>query len=425
MAGETNLAEQLTSAFRSMSSTQRVMVIAISMTVLLALAGLGIWAGQETKGVLASNISPTEASSIVAQLDKMQVPYELSGDQRSILVPESKVGALRLKFAGDGLLTGDKLGFEKLENAGLGTTDFSQKVIHRRAMEAQLAKTIMSLQQVTEATVHITPSNDSPFLTDKEDAKALLSEGVERLAELQEKLYANNKWSVLLVFQAMDAAGKDSVIKHVMSGINPQGVQVHSFKAPSEEELDHDFLWRIGKALPERGRIGIFNRSHYEEVLTVRVHGEYLARQRLPDAVASKKIWQHRFDDIRAFERHLARNGTLVLKFFLNVSLEEQRKRFLERIDQPGKRWKFSMGDVAERKLWPRYMDAYEKLIQETSRDEAPWYVVPADNKWFTRLVVAGAVAKAMEGLDLAYPKVEGQALKDLQSARKALEAEG
>ena len=260
---------------------------------------------------------------------------------------------------------------------------------------------------------------------DKEDAKALLSEGVERLAELQEKLYANNKWSVLLVFQAMDAAGKDSVIKHVMSGINPQGVQVHSFKAPSEEELDHDFLWRIGKALPERGRIGIFNRSHYEEVLTVRVHGEYLARQRLPDAVASKKIWQHRFDDIRAFERHLARNGTLVLKFFLNVSLEEQRKRFLERIDQPGKRWKFSMGDVAERKLWPRYMDAYEKLIQETSRDEAPWYVVPANNKWFTRLVVAGAVAKAMEGLDLAYPKVEGQALKDLQSARKALEAEG
>ena len=259
---------------------------------------------------------------------------------------------------------------------------------------------------------------------EKEDAKAMLKEGVERLAELQEKLYAHNKWSVLLVFQAMDAAGKDSVIKHVMSGVNPQGVQVHSFKAPSEEELDHDFLWRIGKALPERGRIGIFNRSHYEEVLTVRVHGEYLARQRLPDAVAGKKIWQHRFDDIRAFEQHLARNGTLVLKFFLNVSLEEQRKRFLARIDEPGKRWKFSMGDVAERKLWPKYMAAYEELIQETSRDEAPWYVVPADTKWFTRLVVAGAVAKAMEDLDLAYPKVEGQALKDLQSARKALEAE-
>lgn len=258
---------------------------------------------------------------------------------------------------------------------------------------------------------------------DKAEAKTMLAEGVARLAELQEKLYANNKWSVLIVLQAMDAAGKDSLIKHVMSGLNPQGVQVSSFKQPSEEELDHDFLWRIAKALPERGRIGIFNRSHYEEVLTVRVHSEYLARQRLPDAVTGKKIWQQRFDDIRAFERHLARNGTLVLKFFLNVSLEEQRKRFLERIDQPGKRWKFSMGDVAERKLWPKYMAAYEELIRETSRDEAPWYVVPADNKWFTRLVVAGALAKAMEGLDLAYPKVEGGALKELLAAKKALEA--
>jgi PPK2 family polyphosphate:nucleotide phosphotransferase len=222
----------------------------------------------------------------------------------------------------------------------------------------------------------------------------------------------------------MDAAGKDSVIKHVMSGINPQGVQVHSFKQPSEEELDHDFLWRVGKALPERGRIGIFNRSHYEEVLTVRVHREYMDKQRLPDAVLGKKIWQHRFDDIRAFERHLARNGTLVLKFFLNVSLDEQRKRFLERIDEPGKRWKFSIGDVIERKLWPEYMAAYEEAIRETSRDEAPWYVVPADNKWFTRLIVAGAMAQAMEGLDLAYPKVEGKALEELQAAKKALEAE-
>jgi PPK2 family polyphosphate:nucleotide phosphotransferase len=258
---------------------------------------------------------------------------------------------------------------------------------------------------------------------DKADAAAMLAEGVARLAELQEKLYAENKWSVLIVFQAMDAAGKDSVIKHVMSGINPQGVQVHSFKQPSEEELDHDFLWRIARALPERGRIGIFNRSHYEEVLTVRVHNEYLARQRLPDALTGKKLWQQRFDDIRAFERHLARNGTLVLKFFLNVSLDEQRKRFLERIDEPGKRWKFSMGDVAERKLWPKYMAAYEELIRETSRDEAPWYVVPADNKWFTRLVVAGAMAKAMERLDLAYPKVEGAALKELLAAKRALEA--
>ncbi len=268
------------------------------------------------------------------------------------------------------------------------------------------------------------PADCCGLSVDKDDAKAMLTEGVELLSDLQEKLYANNKWSVLIVFQAMDAAGKDSVIKHVMSGINPQGVQVHSFKQPSEEELDHDFLWRIGKALPERGRIGIFNRSHYEEVLTVRVHQEYLARQRLPDAVMGRSIWQKRFDDIRAFERHLARNGTLILKFFLNVSLEEQRQRFLERIEEPGKRWKFSMGDVAERKLWPKYMTAYEELICETSRDEAPWYVVPADNKWFTRLVVAGAMAHAMEGLDLAYPKVEGKALDDLKTAKKALESE-
>ena len=269
------------------------------------------------------------------------------------------------------------------------------------------------------------PADCCGLSIDKGDAKEMLKNSIERLSELQEKLYANNKWSVLVVFQAMDAAGKDGVIKHVMSGVNPQGVQVHSFKAPSEEELDHDFLWRIGKALPERGRIGIFNRSHYEEVLTVRVHQEYLAKQRLPDAVMSKKLWQHRFDDIRAFEQHLARNGTLVLKFFLNVSLREQRKRFLARIDEPGKRWKFSMGDVAERKLWPQYMDAYEELIRETSRDEAPWYVVPADNKWFTRLAVAGAIVDAMEGLDLAYPTVEGEALKALQAAKKALEAEG
>jgi PPK2 family polyphosphate:nucleotide phosphotransferase len=269
------------------------------------------------------------------------------------------------------------------------------------------------------------PADCAGLAPDKIDAQGMLDASVERLAELQEKLYANNKWSVLIVFQAMDAAGKDSVIKHVMSGVNPQGVQVHSFKQPSEEELDHDFLWRIAKALPERGRIGIFNRSHYEEVLTVRVHQEYLAHQRLPETVVGKKIWQRRFDDIRSFERHLARNGTLILKFFLNVSLEEQRKRFLARIDEPGKNWKFSMGDVAERKLWPKYMEAYEDLIRETSREEAPWYVVPADNKWFTRLVVAGAMVKAMEGLDLAYPKVEGKALKELQAAKKALEAEG
>jgi PPK2 family polyphosphate:nucleotide phosphotransferase len=265
------------------------------------------------------------------------------------------------------------------------------------------------------------PADCCGLSIDKDDAKQMLNEGIERLAELQERLYAHNKWSVLIVLQAMDAAGKDSLIKHVMSGVNPQGVQVSSFKQPSEEELDHDFLWRVAQALPERGRIGIFNRSHYEEVLTVRVHQEYLARQRLPDAVTGKKIWQQRFDDIRAFERHLARNGTLVLKFFLNVSRDEQRKRFLDRIDEPGKRWKFSMGDVSERKLWPKYMAAYEDLIRETSRDEAPWHVVPADNKWFTRLVVAGAIVQAMEKLDLEYPKVEGEALKELETARAVL----
>jgi PPK2 family polyphosphate:nucleotide phosphotransferase len=226
---------------------------------------------------------------------------------------------------------------------------------------------------------------------------------------------------VLIVLQAMDAAGKDSLIKHVMSGLNPQGVSVVSFKQPSQEELDHNFLWRVARQLPERGRIGIFNRSHYEEVLVVRVHPELMERQKLPPELDGKNIWKHRFDDIRAFEQHLARNGTLILKFFLNVSRDEQRKRFLERIEEPDKRWKFSMGDVTERKLWPKYMQAYEDMIRETSRDYAPWYVVPADNKWFTRIVVAAAIVEAIENLKLDYPKIEGKALKELQAARQAL----
>ncbi len=259
---------------------------------------------------------------------------------------------------------------------------------------------------------------------EKAEAKAMLADGVERLAALQEKLYAQNRWAVLAVFQAMDAAGKDGAIKHVMSGVNPQGCQVHAFKAPSAEELDHDFLWRIGKALPERGRIGIFNRSHYEEVLVARVHAEMLARQRLPLQVLTKDIWQQRFKSIRNFESHLARNGTLVLKFFLHVSKEEQRKRFLARLEEPGKRWKFEMGDVAERKLWDKYMHAYEDAIRHTSRPEAPWYVIPADNKGFARLVIAEAMVEAMEGLDLAFPKVEGVALKELEKVRRALLAE-
>jgi len=257
---------------------------------------------------------------------------------------------------------------------------------------------------------------------DKSDAKDMLKEGIERLSDLQERLYADGRWSVLIVLQAMDAAGKDSLIEHVMSGVNPQGVDVHSFKQPSAEELQHDFLWRVAQRLPANGRIGIFNRSHYEEVLTVRVHRELLERQRLPNV--GKDIWQQRFDDIRAFERHLARNGTLVLKFFLNVSKDEQRKRLLDRIEEPPKRWKFSMGDVAERKLWSKFMDAYEDMIRQTSRPEAPWFVVPADNKWFTRLVVAGAVVRELEKLDLRFPKVRGKALKELRKVRKALKNE-
>ena len=259
---------------------------------------------------------------------------------------------------------------------------------------------------------------------DKSEAKAMLAEGIEQLTDLQERLYACDRWSVLIVLQAMDAAGKDSVIKHVMSGLNPQGVEVHSFKQPSAEELDHNFLWRAARRLPERGRIGIFNRSYYEEVLVVRVHPELLERQQLPGSLEGKVIWQQRFDDICAFERHLTRNGTRILKFFLHVSKEEQRRRFLERIDEPAKRWKFSMGDVAERKLWDKYMAAYEDMIRQTSRPETPWFVVPADHKWFTRMVVAGALVQELQALGLDFPKIEGKALKELQDVGKALKKE-
>jgi PPK2 family polyphosphate:nucleotide phosphotransferase len=267
------------------------------------------------------------------------------------------------------------------------------------------------------------PADTCGLAIDKAEAKAMLADGVRRLAQMQERLYAENRSSLLIVLQAMDAAGKDSAVEHVMSGVNPQGCQVHSFKQPSLEELDHDFLWRVAKALPERGRIGIFNRSHYEEVLVVRVHPEFLDKQHLPD-VARKDIWDQRFKSIRQFEHHLARNGTRVLKFFLHVSREEQRKRFLARLDEPAKRWKFSMGDVAERKLWDKYMHAYEDAIRHTSRDHAPWHVVPADNKWFTRLVIAAAIVDALEDLDPQYPKIEGAALKELEQTRKALAAE-
>lgn len=259
---------------------------------------------------------------------------------------------------------------------------------------------------------------------DKKEAKAMLAAGLARLAELQERLYACDRWSVLIIFQGMDAAGKDSVIKHVMAGLNPQGVEVHPFKQPSAEELGHNFLWRASRRLPERRRIGIFNRSYYEEVLVVRVHPELLKQQKLPAALTGKDVWQQRFNDIRAFERHLARNGTLILKFFLHVSKEEQRNRFLERIDEPAKRWKFSMNDVTERKRWDDYQSAYEDMIRQTSRPEAPWFVVPADHKWFTRMVVAGAIVQELQALNLDFPEVKGKALKELQKAGKALKAE-
>jgi PPK2 family polyphosphate:nucleotide phosphotransferase len=257
---------------------------------------------------------------------------------------------------------------------------------------------------------------------DKPKAQSALKDGIELLAELQDKLYAQDRWSVLLIFQAMDAAGKDGAIKHVMSGINPQGCQVFSFKAPTTEELDHDFMWRCLKRLPERGRIGIFNRSYYEETLVVRVHEEILKKQKLPDKLISKHIWDERFQDIRNLEKYLSRNGTIIRKFFLNVSKEEQKKRFLERIDRPEKNWKFESADVKEREYWDDYMKAYEDMIQNTATKDSPWYVIPADNKWFTRLAVAAAVIDSLSSLDLEYPEVGEEKLKELRAAKSLLQ---
>jgi len=256
---------------------------------------------------------------------------------------------------------------------------------------------------------------------DKPKAKRALANGIEALAALQDRLYAQDRWAVLLIFQAMDAAGKDGAIKHVMSGVNPQGCQVYSFKAPSAEELDHDFLWRTSKCIPERGRIGVFNRSYYEEVLVVRVHPEILGRQRLPPQLIGKKIWDQRYEDIRSFERYLTRNGVIIRKFFLNVSKEEQLRRFLERLENPDKNWKFAASDAQEREHWDEDMRVYEDMIRETSTEWAPWYVVPADNKWFTRVVVAAAVIDALAGLKLDYPKLDKEKMKELAAARAAL----
>jgi PPK2 family polyphosphate:nucleotide phosphotransferase len=260
----------------------------------------------------------------------------------------------------------------------------------------------------------------TPGIRDKAEGRRLLTHGVKRLANMQERLYAQDRWSLLVIFQAMDAAGKDSTIEHVMSGVNPQGCQVFSFKAPSKEELDHDYLWRTVRALPERGRIGIHNRSYYEEVLVVRVHPKFLDAQRLPDG-SHRGLWTRRFREIRQFERYLTDNGTRVLKFFLHVSKDEQRKRFLKRLDEPEKHWKFSPADVRERARWDDYMAAYEDAISQTTTDWAPWFVIPADNKWFMRAVVAEIIGDALEGLDVRFPEVSDATRAEFAAARKAL----
>ena len=260
---------------------------------------------------------------------------------------------------------------------------------------------------------------------DKDGAHKIVDINRGRMRELQEKLYAQDRWSLLLIFQGMDAAGKDSAIENVMSGINPQGCEVYSFKQPSPKELDHDFMWRSTICLPERGRIGIFNRSYYEELLVVRVHPEILAKQRIPPSLVTKNIWRERFEDVAAFEKYLARNGTVVLKFFLNVSKDEQRKRFLDRLDEPSKKWKFSLGDIAERALWDKYHAAYQDVLRHTSAKHAPWYVVPADHKWFARVVISSAIVSAMEKLDLAFPEPEKGKSDELKKVRDTLEKEG
>ena len=266
---------------------------------------------------------------------------------------------------------------------------------------------------------------DTSGVKSKKHAEKELPRGLERMVELQDMLYAQDRWAILIILQAMDAAGKDGVISHVMSGVNPQGCQVFSFKQPSVEELDHDFMWRSNKCIPERGRIGIFNRSYYEEVLVVRVHKELLERERMPPSLVTKDIWNERFADINAYEHYLSRNGVVIRKFFLNLSKEEQKQRFLSRLEEPAKNWKFSTADISERERWNEYMTVYEEMIQHTATPHAPWYVVPADKKWYTRLVVSAAIIDALEQLNLHYPVVGAAKRKELKAARIALEHEG
>jgi PPK2 family polyphosphate:nucleotide phosphotransferase len=266
---------------------------------------------------------------------------------------------------------------------------------------------------------------DTGGFENREEAEVLLRDDIERMRELHEMLYAQDRWSVLVILQAMDAAGKDSTIKHVMSGLNPQGVEVHSFKSPSSEELDHDYLWRSVRRLPERGRIGVFNRSYYEETLIVRVHEKVLAAQKLPTALVTKEVWQQRYEDIAGLERYLARNGYVILKFFLNISKAEQKRRFLARLDEPEKHWKFAASDVRERAHWNEYMRAYQETIEATARPHAPWYVVPANHKWYARLVVADAIVRALEGLNPSFPKLDRKRRHELVEARQVLMEEG
>ncbi len=260
---------------------------------------------------------------------------------------------------------------------------------------------------------------------DKDKAEKIIEANRKRLSDFQERLYAQDRWSLLVILQGMDAAGKDSAIKSIFEGVNPQGCEVYSFKQPTSHELDHDFMWRSMIALPERGRIGIFNRSYYEECLVTRVHPEFLAREKIPHRLMTKHIWRERFQDISAIERYLARNGTVILKFFLNISKQEQRDRFLDRLEQPSKNWKFSMNDIAERALWPRYMAVYQDIVRHTSTAVAPWHVVPADHKWFARVVIGSTIVSALEALDLHFPRADNASLREFKQVRKALESEG
>jgi PPK2 family polyphosphate:nucleotide phosphotransferase len=316
--------------------------------------------------------------------------------------------------------------------AGTGAWHGRCRILREIALEAYMANKIAEFIKPYRVTKggefrlkDINPHDTGGIESElKQEARDLLQQAIGQLSELQEKLYAQDHWAVLLVFQAMDAAGKDGTIKHVLSGVNPQGCEVYSFKSPSDEELDHDFLWRASRRVPERGRIGIFNRSYYEEVLVVRAHPDLLLRQRIPRQLITKDIWHERFEDINNFERYLARNGVVVRKFFLHVSKEEQKRRFLSRLDEPEKNWKFSLADARERQYWNDYMEAYEDMIRHTSSRQAPWFVVPADNKWFTRLVVSAAVIDALQRLDLAFPKIDARRREELAAARAALTGE-